>query len=486
MIPKTEPGMSRNSPHPTVPMTSNSASENLDDNPIYVARVPQHSCTSHQNTRLIEFTSEEKTRLNADLPKYLAPEFTSTRSGPGRTTLTYIEGWRIKNLANKLFGFNGWSSSITDVTVDFMDQDREGKVSVGVSVMVKVTLKDGTFHEDIGYGSSENQKSKAASFEKAKKEATTDALKRALTSFGNVLGTCLYDKNFCKYLSSIQKADLPKFDPNQIYGTGSSSAAASEVKSNPYQAISSKSSGVSVLPQAITALTMQPVSASTVTVTRTVDSNQPQLNSKNNKQQSINAEEDDDQFFGADIEEPRASQPESPRMSDFDFHLDVMEMMAVDDSPVKGKTGTPTDEGESNSNGSASTRPPSLRRSGTFSRSTSSPSVVQTTPTNKDTVSAFSSVRNSSGPQGVAGNGSKNVLRANSMAGAAINHTSPSSTNQNGATNVYKPGTASSSTAQHSVYLLKPVQGSGLKRPLGMTSASDGHASTAHKEARLG
>ncbi|ORZ20036.1 Rad52/22 double-strand break repair protein [Lobosporangium transversale] len=157
-------------------------------------------------TKLIDFTPEEKARLSVDLPKYLRPEFASTRAGPGRSTLTYIEGWRIKNLANKLFGFDGWSSAITDVTVDFLDIDHEGRISLGVSIMVRVTLKDGTFHEDIGYGSSENQKSKASSFEKAKKEATTDALKRALTSFGNVLGTCLYDKNFCKYLS-MQKVD---------------------------------------------------------------------------------------------------------------------------------------------------------------------------------------------------------------------------------------------------------------------------------------
>ncbi|KAH7058369.1 Rad52/22 double-strand break repair protein [Linnemannia elongata] len=150
----------------------------------------------------VDFTAEEKAQLDSDLPKYLPPEFTATRAGPGRSTLTYIEGWKIKNLANKLFGFNGWSSTITDVTVDFLEVENDGKVTVGVSCIVRVTLKDGTFHEDMGYGSSENQKSKGASFEKAKKEAVTDALKRALTSFGNLLGTCLYDKNYAKYLST--------------------------------------------------------------------------------------------------------------------------------------------------------------------------------------------------------------------------------------------------------------------------------------------
>lgn len=41
-------------------------------------------------------------------------------------------------------------------------------------------LQDGVFHEDIGYGVSEGMKSKALSLEKARKEAVTDGLKRAL------------------------------------------------------------------------------------------------------------------------------------------------------------------------------------------------------------------------------------------------------------------------------------------------------------------
>ena len=40
--------------------------------------------------------------------------------------------------------------------------------------------QDGVYHEDIGYGVSEGMKSKALSIEKARKEAVTDGLKRAL------------------------------------------------------------------------------------------------------------------------------------------------------------------------------------------------------------------------------------------------------------------------------------------------------------------
>ena len=31
--------------------------------------------------------------------------------------LAYVEGWRLINLANETFGFNGWSHSVTHQTV---------------------------------------------------------------------------------------------------------------------------------------------------------------------------------------------------------------------------------------------------------------------------------------------------------------------------------------------------------------------------------
>lgn len=46
--------------------------------------------------------------------------------------------------------------------------------------------------QDIGYGSSTNIPDRGACLEKAKKEAASDALKRALRLFGNGLGNCIY------------------------------------------------------------------------------------------------------------------------------------------------------------------------------------------------------------------------------------------------------------------------------------------------------
>ena len=86
--------------------------------------------------------------------------------------------------------------------------EREGKVSISCSATVRVTLKDGTYREDIGCGSMENCSSKSQAFEKAKKEASTDALKRTLKNFGSVLGLCLYDKNYLSERSQRSSTHL--------------------------------------------------------------------------------------------------------------------------------------------------------------------------------------------------------------------------------------------------------------------------------------
>ncbi|XP_072810594.1 DNA repair protein RAD52 homolog isoform X6 [Vicugna pacos] len=114
----------------------------------------------------------------------------------------YIEGHRVINLANEMFGYNGWAHSVTQQNVDFVDLNN-GKFYVGVCAFVRVQLKDGSYHEDVGYGVSEGLKSKALSLEKARKEAVTDGLKRALRSFGNALGNCILDKDYLRSLNKL-------------------------------------------------------------------------------------------------------------------------------------------------------------------------------------------------------------------------------------------------------------------------------------------
>ncbi|KJR84584.1 DNA repair and recombination protein RAD52 [Sporothrix schenckii 1099-18] len=161
--------------------------------------------------RLSEYTAQEIATLQSRLEKQLGPEYLSARSGPSGQKVHYIAAEKVITLANEVFGFNGWSSSIQNIQVDFVDEHPQTlKISVGLSVIVRVTLRDGTYHEDIGYGHIENCKGKAAAFEKAKKEGTTDALKRALRSFGNVLGNCIYDKKYVERVSKMKAVPVNK------------------------------------------------------------------------------------------------------------------------------------------------------------------------------------------------------------------------------------------------------------------------------------
>lgn len=154
-----------------------------------------HAAMSH------EFSQKKKERIADRLNKNLSSEYLSVRNGYGNSKLVYIEGWTLISLANKIFGFDGWSSEIRSFTEEY-NETNDGKIAIGYSCICRVTLKSGVYKEDVGFGSSENQKIRAQAVEKAKKEASTDALKRALRQFGNALGNCCYNKD---YIRNIQK-----------------------------------------------------------------------------------------------------------------------------------------------------------------------------------------------------------------------------------------------------------------------------------------
>ncbi|PSN59260.1 dsRNA-binding domain-like protein, partial [Corynespora cassiicola Philippines] len=92
----------------------------------------------------------------------------------------------IVDLANRRFGSNGWSSAIRSFEVDFVDVNQNtGRVSIGLSAVVRLVLKDGTFHDNVGYGSVDDCPNKGMAFEQARKGAITDALETALGYFGD-------------------------------------------------------------------------------------------------------------------------------------------------------------------------------------------------------------------------------------------------------------------------------------------------------------
>uniref|UniRef100_A0A3P8S5D4 DNA repair protein RAD52 homolog n=1 Tax=Amphiprion percula TaxID=161767 RepID=A0A3P8S5D4_AMPPE len=88
------------------------------------------------------YTAEEYQAVQNALRQKLGPEYISTRVAGGGQKVCYIEGHRVVSLANEMFGYNGWSHSISQQNVDFVDFVN-GKFYVGVSAFVKVQLKVG-------------------------------------------------------------------------------------------------------------------------------------------------------------------------------------------------------------------------------------------------------------------------------------------------------------------------------------------------------
>jgi DNA repair and recombination protein RAD52 len=74
---------------------------------------------TRQNPILRE-TAQEIATLQARLDRKLGPEYISERPGAGGMKVHYLEAWKCINLANEIFGFNGWSSGIQNVSVDYV------------------------------------------------------------------------------------------------------------------------------------------------------------------------------------------------------------------------------------------------------------------------------------------------------------------------------------------------------------------------------
>jgi DNA repair and recombination protein RAD52 len=247
--------------------------------------------------RISEWTAQEIATLASRLEKQLGPEYISTRPGAGGGKVHYLAAEKVINLANEVFGFNGWSSSVQNVQIDFVDENTtNGKITLGLSTIVRVTLRDGTYHEDIGYGHIENCKGKAAAFEKAKKEAVTDAMKRALRNFGNVLGNCLYDKD---YLSKVTKVKVApsKWDADNLYRHPDFAPAKRESIAN-------------------AAVREQQTKSSGVQGNGIGEGNEGGRTSSMRSAVSIGSGEFDDDFGGNDLDDTDFSHPDEVRLDD--------------------------------------------------------------------------------------------------------------------------------------------------------------------------
>jgi len=140
----------------------------------------------------VSFTEEQKRLLEAPLSR----SHVKNRSQAGRQ-LSYIEGWTAIAEANRIFGFDGWTRETVDIKC-VSEREREigqqKRPGWSVSYVAKVrVIAQGVAREGVGAGHGIDVDLGQA-HESAIKEAETDAMKRALMTFGNPFGLALYDK----------------------------------------------------------------------------------------------------------------------------------------------------------------------------------------------------------------------------------------------------------------------------------------------------
>jgi hypothetical protein len=121
----------------------------------------------------------------------------------GRGSVSYLKSWVVLNEANRIFGFDGWqrqtlSCSCVSQSERLIGESKRPGWGVTYIARVRITVSAGAhgplIREGTGAGHGFDTDLGLA-HESAIKEAETDAMKRALVTFGNPFGLALYDKS---------------------------------------------------------------------------------------------------------------------------------------------------------------------------------------------------------------------------------------------------------------------------------------------------
>ena len=126
-------------------------------------------------------------------------------------SFSYLEGWHVIAEANRIFGFDGWQRETIElkcVCERERNIGRDGRTGWGVTYTAKVRIQvgDGSTATLIREGSGAGHGIDAdlgQAHESALKEAETDAMKRALMTFGNPFGLALYDKQQRQVIDTV-------------------------------------------------------------------------------------------------------------------------------------------------------------------------------------------------------------------------------------------------------------------------------------------
>jgi DNA recombination protein Rad52 len=154
------------------------------------------------------FSAEQKAALNGAL----GSSHVKQREQGGRK-VSYIEGWHAIAEANRIFGFDTWSRETVELkcvseVAREIGQYKNPGYSVTYIARVRVTVSsDVTLGRIIREGSGAGHgidRDVGHAHESAIKEAETDAMKRALMTFGNPFGLALYDKDKAGVVNDAQ------------------------------------------------------------------------------------------------------------------------------------------------------------------------------------------------------------------------------------------------------------------------------------------
>lgn len=153
--------------------------------------------------------------LTKQLQAPLDAKYVRQRDGGSGRRLSYVEGHYVIRHANEVFGFRGWKRRTSDMSIVQCEEkestDRNGKPKRQwwVSYTCKSTIAaHGVTREGFGFGQGiDSDLGKA--HESAIKEAETDAMKRAMMTFGDSFGLALYDKEQANVIATPEPYDFP-------------------------------------------------------------------------------------------------------------------------------------------------------------------------------------------------------------------------------------------------------------------------------------
>jgi DNA recombination protein Rad52 len=162
------------------------------------------------------FSAEQITALSAPLDRAKVRQ-----REQGRSQVSYLEGWQVIAEANRIFGFDGWQRetvALRCVNQSERSIGRDNRPGWGVTYTARVRISVSTagqptlIREGSGAGHGIDVDLGQA-HESALKEAETDAMKRALMTFGNPFGLALYDKQQREVTGAMETGERPSSRP---------------------------------------------------------------------------------------------------------------------------------------------------------------------------------------------------------------------------------------------------------------------------------